>query len=433
MDKREFFIKAMQAERFRDLSWLVTAFAVARPKKPLAPIPEFELYSDDSGHYYVTPEGEYVPFEGADPNEPLYSVDDRLDVGPEDIPNLTEQASTRYGNYLFNWIVLVTAFGKKFPYQNGEVAADRLESVISKKLQDDPKDGSPLSDDYFYVSEYLRFTDGMFYLTGLSQICVWAASRRTLLPPPGIKQLRDKLIAENKDRLGELATIAKINKVLLEYDAKYLEGDKSGERFTSAGKARNVVRAKKFLMHGAESGMQGDGVNATLVPNSLMEGWDVKHFPVMNDSLRSGSFNRGAETMLGGVAVKWLYRATSNCAITEKDCGSQIGSVQTLRKDNIHQFMGMTIIDDGQQVKLDQDETAGKYLGKTVMVRNPMYCQLEYTDYCVTCVGDRLAVNPYGLASATSDYGSTFLSLFMKAMHGKTLKTAKLDINSAIL
>ena len=432
MNKREFFLAAMRAERFRDLSWCITAFAVARPAKPTAPIAEYELYSDDSGHYHVTQDGEYVRFEEADPKQPLYSLDERLDVGPEDVPNLKENVSTRYGNLLFNYTVLVWAFGSKFEYQNADVSASKLEAEISKRLvdRDDAKASDPNA---IFVDEYLRFSDAMFYLTGLSQVCVWAASRKTLLPPPGGKELRDKLIKENEGKLHELATIAKINKQLLEYDAEWLKGDPSGERFTTPGKARNVVRAKKFLMHGAEAGLKGNGVTATLVPNSLNEGWDIKYFPKMNDSLRAGSFDRGSETQLGGVSVKWLYRAMSNCTITQDDCGSALGSVETLNKESLTRFMGMTIIDEGQQVKLDSDETAGKYLGKTVMVRNPMYCKLDYTDYCKVCVGDRLAINPYGLSAAASDYGSAFLGLFMKAMHGKVLKTAELDLDSSIL
>lgn len=432
MNKKEFFIGAMKAQRYRDLPWLIKAFSVTSSKKPTDNIAPFELYRDDSGHYVVSETGEFIRFEGADPHEPLYAFDERTDITPDDISNLDENINTRYGNILFNYL-LVWSFGKKIKYKNKTVTAREIENEIAKRFEEDPRFGEPQSEEKIYVSERIKFSEAMFFLTGLSEVCVWAASAKTLLPPPGIKELRDRLLAENEGKLHELSTIAKINKELLEYDAKWLAGDKSGERFTTPGKARNVVRAKKFLMHGAEAGMQGDGITATLVPNSLYEGWDVKYFPVMNDSLRAGSFNRGAETMLGGVEVKWLYRATSNCAIAQDDCGSNIGSVETLTKENIKRFMGMTIIDDGIQTKLSNDDIAGEYLGKTIMVRNPMYCKLEYTDYCKVCVGDRLSVNPYGLASATTEYGSTFLSLFMKAMHGKVLKTAEMDIDSSIV
>lgn len=39
----------------------------------------------------------------------------------------------------------------------------------------------------------------------------------------------------------------------------------------------------------------------------------------MIDSLRAGSFNRGAQTVLGGVAFKELLRASSNLRIGADD------------------------------------------------------------------------------------------------------------------
>jgi hypothetical protein len=38
-----------------------------------------------------------------------------------------------------------------------------------------------------------------------------------------------------------------------------------------------------------------------------------------------------------------------------------------------------------------------------------------------------LAANPTGLSAAVSELGSAFLGIFMSKMHGKSLKTAKVD------
>ena len=66
------------------------------------------------------------------------------------------------------------------------------------------------------------------------------------------------------------------------------------------------------------------------------------------------------------------------------------------------------------------------------MVRSPMYCTLGQTDFCKVCVGVNLAANPTGLSVAISEYGSTILSMFMSASHGKELALAKLNINTSI-
>jgi hypothetical protein len=61
------------------------------------------------------------------------------------------------------------------------------------------------------------------------------------------------------------------------------------------------------------------------------------------------------------------------------------------------------------------------------MLRSPMYCKLDKTDYCKICLGERLANNPEGLSIAVSEYGSTFLSIFLSGAHSKSLQLAKLD------
>jgi hypothetical protein len=413
---------------------VVTAFAVTKPDENWKNNPVlYQHYQNGSGHYYVNTEQQLELIEDGVPNEPLFKFADHLTIGPDDIPNVTEEMETSYGNLLFNWTVMVYAFGPKLPYQKGKVSPSKIEALILRNFEDDPKDPRDAKGDTIYVSEYLRYADSMFYLTGMTQLCVWAATKKTLLPPPGITEYRNKLLKENEGHLTELATIAKINAALVAYDAEWLKGDPGGDNFVTPGKARDVVRQKKFLMHGAEVGLSESTVHGVLITNSLHDGWDITKFADMNNSLRSGSFNRGAQTMLGGVSVKWLLRASSNCNVTVDDCGTMLGSPVLINLENQKKYLGFNLIDQGKQEMVKDEEAMGKYLGKFVMVRNPMYCKLDFTDYCKACVGARLSINPTGLSVAVSDAGSTFLSIFMKAMHGKQLKTAKMDLATAII
>jgi hypothetical protein len=262
-------------------------------------------------------------------------------------------------------------------------------------------------------------------------MCVWSVSPKTILPPPGIKEYREKLIEENKDTINDLATIAKIDAALVAYDKAWLKGDPA-EKFLLGNKATAIVRKKKFLMHGAETGMAVNATTADLVENSLYEGWDIDKFPVMMDSLRSGSFDRGAQTALGGVSVKWLQRASANLRVVPGDCGSKIGSPILITPEESKKLVGLTIVDNGSAIKISDDETAGRYLGKVVMVRNPMYCKMPYTDYCETCLGDKLSLNKYGLSAAVSQYGSKMMLIFMAAVHGKQVATSKMDIDAVV-
>jgi hypothetical protein len=185
-------------------------------------------------------------------------------------------------------------------------------------------------------------------------------------------------------------------------------------------------------MHGAESGL-GDGVEVDLIQNSLSEGWDITKFPAMNNSLRAGSFNRGAETMLGGEAVKWLLRASSNMTVTQEDCGARLGLEILVDNDSIHKLPGFSVVTQDGHEKISDLEAAGKYMGKKILLRSSMFCKLEKTDYCAVCVGEKLALSPTALSAAIAEYGNIFLLLFMKKMHGSALQVARMNYKTALI
>lgn len=311
-----------------------------------------------------------------------------------------------------------------------------MEKLIIKRLKDTPLNfpdkTQPRSSDpnVIYVDEYLKFANSMFYLAGLSQICVPAGSRKAMTVDPAVYKLREKLINENKDRLHDAATVAKIDAELVKHDKEWIKGD-DAEHFFLSGKAYNIIRKKLFLQMGAEMGLD-ESQTVDYIPKSLAEGWDLEKFPAMNNTLRAGSFNRGAQTMLGGESVKWLLRASSNMSVTEDDCGSKLGNLAVVDESNKSKWVGFSFVGEKGPIKITE-ENVGTYLGKTVMVRSPMYCKLPKTDFCKVCVGDRLAANPTALSSAVAKYGSDFLLLFMAAAHAKALILAKMDYQKVII
>jgi hypothetical protein len=231
--------------------------------------------------------------------------------------------------------------------------------------------------------------------------------------------------------LDDAATIALMDKEIIEFDAKW-RGDDPGNNFLIGKKSLNS-RKKKVLMYGGEKGADGNANRMVLIKNSLDEGWDINAFSAMNDTLRMGSFARGAETMLGGVEVKWMLRASSNMNVTSDDCGSKVGIPRYVTEKNMKKLVGFNLVGKDKPIPLTSEEEAGKYLGKLVMVRSPMYCNLDRTDYCKACIGKRLSDTPFALSSAVSAYGSAFLSLFMSAAHSKALEVKKLDWKAAFV
>lgn len=428
---------AMAAEEYRRRAWVIAAFALIREdaeawKKDPYP---YRLVQTPTGFFYVDPAnaGALSPITGAKAGEPLFHVKERVVVANRSIPNLqirSHQLETTYGRILFNYVALVYPFGNKLPYIDGRVKPSDVEDMILPKLQDTPPPDAVRSNDFIYVDEYLKFCDAMFYLTSFTQICVPAATAKTMTAAPGIVEFKQKLLAENKDRLHDPAVIAKIDAALVEYDRAYLKGD-LGEGFLISGKSFNIVRKKLFSMHGAEVGLT-ESVNVDLIENSLSQGWDIKKFPAMNNSLRAGSFNRGAQTVLGGESVKWLLRASSNIMVTKPDCGSRLGNTWDIDGDNYERIIGFHVITKTGS-ELVTAEMAQSLVGKKVTIRSPMFCKLEKTDYCEACVGTRLAANPTALSSAITKYGSDFLGMFMSAAHAKGLMLAKMDYKKVLL
>jgi len=436
MNKRELFIKAMQAECYKRLAWSFSAFCMTREnedeykKDPYS----YRIICTPTGYFYCDPDknGELVKVDDGIAGQPLFGVKERLNISPADIPNLDKEIESSYGNLITNWITLVNSFGKKVPYQEGKFSLKKIEEFIIKDIQDVPEEGVARDESKIYIDEYVKFADSVFFLTGFSQICVWTVTPKLLMAPPGIKEFKAKLLAENAGHLNDAATIARIDSQLVKYDSEWLKGD-PGENFLISDKSRELVRKKLYLMHGAEQGIDDTGVNVTLIKNSLSEGWDINAFPLMIDSLRIGAYKKGAETALGGEAVKWMLRASSNMNITEDDCGSRLGKIITVSKENLKDIIGFSIIMKEGSKEVNTMEEAMEYVGRKIMVRSPMYCKLTRTDYCKTCVGKKLALNVNGLSSAVSMYGSIFMLLCMKANHGKSLKLAKMNYLTAIV
>lgn len=434
MHKNDFFVLAVKANAFIKNHWLFSCFSITyedNNKWKEDPYP-YRVIQNPAGFFFVNPDNkdELIKLEGYVSGSPLFNFQERIELKAGDVESLTEDIVTTTGNILFNKMCLINAFGSKIKYINKRVSISSIENIIAPVLEDTPKDGEPRLDKFIYVDEYLKFVNSVFHLTNFNQLCVWGATEKVITPPPGIAEFKAKLFEQYKDSLTSSTTIARIDKELVNFDAEYLKGD-PGLNFLLSGKSRNIVRKKKYLFYGAEPGLT-DSVNLTPIKNSLDEGWDVKHFPDMCDALRAGSFNRGAQTELGGESVKWLLRASSNIVITENDCGSTVGKPFNVTPDNHRKLVDFSIItSEGSKLIAPEDDT-GKYIGESLMIRSPMYCKLDLTDYCSVCVGKKLARNPTGLSMTISEYGSSFLGIFMSAAHAKQISLQKADLKMII-
>lgn len=439
MKRFDYFILSMRAELFRRPDWVVTAFAQVREdadawKKDAYP---YRLVQTPTGCMYVDPNniGQLLPIEDCPVGEAPFKAADRIILPKNAIANVKEEIETCYGNFLYNATVLANAFGDKVPFMTGRLHPGKIEEAIQGRLEDVPEDeNAPRDPTKLYVDELLVFNDATFYLANFAPLFVPAGTAKSLLPPPGIEEFRAKLFEQYKDRLGDGTAadpqaVALIMKELLAYDKEFLKGDKALDSMLSA-KSFEVVRARKFLMYGAEVGLS-DSPKVELISNSLVDGLNPDKFPIVNNTARAGSFNRGAQTMLGGELVKWLLRASSNINVLPDDCGTKLGHRVTLLPEMRKKYLNFHVQTESGAVKMT-DDVIDQYLGKYIAIRSPQYCKAALTDICAICAGPRLAENPTAASAGISNYGSVLMLIYMKAMHGKALTVADFDYETAL-
>lgn len=422
MHKRDYFTLALRAGAYRHKAWVINAFSVCKidnDAQIASGIP-FPLLVGDNGQYGTinADSGELIPIDGTKSDEPLFMFNEEFVLGAGEIENCDKVRTTTYGIALVNQICLVYPFGKKIPYLDGEISAGKLEDLVEKRLVNDAD--LVKNPDGISVAEYLRFCEGTTSLAGYTQLCVPSLTKRSLTTDPQIPVRRAELIEKYKDQLQDPVIQAKIGDELIAMDKAWLKGDES-EGFYIKSKSFDVVRKKMFVTQGAEGGF---GVKGEFIAESLSEGWDIDNLPTISNTLRDGSYSRGALTALGGEATKFNYRIFQNSSIAEEDCGSKVGLRYQITAHNAKNFISNSYIVNGKSIEITEANVQ-ELVGKEVFLRSPGYCQTEGVNFCATCVGKRISAMPNALGTMAADIGSTFMSLMLKKMHGTSLKIAK--------
>jgi hypothetical protein len=435
MLKRDLYFAALTAGAHYRKAWVLAAFSVTRynPQQGVKPY-DIRYLKDRTEVYAMDPEGNWAwePVQIEDGVNmqayiPVFKAGEKIDIIAGEVPNLkVDVKDTTYGDILFNWRVLVYAFGPLFDYQVGPVSIKKIEAVLAERMQDDPLPGEHWDESVIYVTNYLKFGQAMSDLAGFTQLWVPAATERSLQTDPRIRQRRTELLEEHKERLHDPAVVAQIQNELVQMDRDWIKGDPS-EGFFLNDKVYNTARKRMFLIHGPEAGFN-EGGNAELVVNSLDEGWDMSKLPVMINSLRAGSYYRGALTALGGESVKFFLQIFQNTYISEQDCGSTLGMVKFVDSDYSNFVDMYRITKDGTE--LMTKEIVDKHKGKWVVMRSPMFCRTGHSDYCETCMGAKNSENKLGLGAQAAAVGSLFMGIMMGSAHAKELKTAKLKVET---
>jgi hypothetical protein len=373
-------------------------------------------YDKDLNAYYINEERQAVKIDDAKPGEALYGVKEAVSVLAGDFIIAKENVNSYYSNLLLNLIALEYPFGDIIPFINDTFNSKKLDELISDKLKDKT----------ITVPQYRTFTRAIGFLSCLSTIAVPSATRKTLVPPPGIAEMRDKLIAENKDKLTNPVVVADIEKQLVGVYKDYIKGDDS-EGFFLKDKSFNSALKKSHIMFGAEPKIDNPN-EVNLVISSLREGWKAEDLPQISNSLRMGSYNRGKETALGGEAAKFSSRIFQNTRIADEDCKTKIGMPTKINVYNYKSFGGRYKLVNG-----GIEEIKGNLkVGDVVTIRSPQTCNTINGNYCSICMGRSVSEAKIGLGPQASTVGSVFLESSLALFHAASIVTEPYDYTQAI-
>ena len=342
---------------------------------------------------------------------------------PGDVENVIENIdNTTWGDILFNSRVLVYSCGDLIPYVLGPVNLGSIEERIVKHMADNPKPGEEPKPGQMYVFNYMRFGKAVGDLAGY-ELFVPSVTERALQSPPNRNELRDSLLEQYKGQLEDPVVQTKIQTAMVDSYKDWIKGDPS-EGFIYKNKSINTALKRMFLIHGPEAGFE-EGGRATLVINSLEEGIDTTHYPTMVNSLRAGSYYRGALTALAGEDVDLMARVFQNARILPDFCGTKETYEVKISKD----YIGRTLDINGKMIKISE-ENLPEYSGKMLGMYSSAYCKSARSDACAVCMGDKLAAFPESMGSMVGDIPSTMMLVMMGSAHAKELKTTPIDIDN---
>lgn len=441
MNKRDYFIKALRADACKKREWVNQLFALVVSDTKSGQHDDYpyrlKRVPEATTWYFINPEEEnrLTPIEDAPIDVVILTFDEPMILNAFEITNYGEGKAlkTTYGRVFVNYLCLVIPFGGAIPFVNGFFDIRAVEDKINVMLINDPEDPTVKlpPDGKIFVRQYLQFCEYALSLVAYNSLCVTSVSRKSLVSHPDARKVRDQLVEQYKDQLSDPAIVARIGQQLEALDREWLAGDPTMNYYTVKDKKLfGAVRKKMYYMFGGESPFQ-DGTTVEFIPKSLEEGIDTDHFPAMINSLRFGSFNRGAQTQLGGESTKTIYRMLGTVRIAEPDCGTKIGIPVEITAKNQKQFLGFNVVENGKSILLTNDNIES-YINTFPQVRGPLTCKTAGRNVCAVCVGEALAEQPDGLAAAAAGLGGRFLSLFLAKAHSGTLVTQKWDRNKRI-
>lgn len=357
--------------------------------------------------------------------QPEFYADDYITIGPENSKFVKPNSTTTVGVYIFNKFVIEPL--EVFGYINHPIPVstwEELENSIAKALS--AYDITP--------QQVGEFIDRAQFLLGgpLAQIISPSVSHDIMTLPPKATKLRDKLIAENQEKLAENdpLTSSKIEREVVDLALKEMENNHStGKEFFDSGAIDPYNNYRTMMvMKGAIKDNTGESPTGyKVITSNYNTGISKEDMPKIADSLVTSSYMSGIATADSGTLGKKYNVIGQRIKIGDpgSDCGTKVYLKTKITDRHLYRY----IVENGKLIMLDHDNI-DKYKGKVCNLRSPIHCKFPDPTYCSKCVGERpYRVGNYNLGLSFMIISGSTMNAALKTKHDVTVKYKKITID----
>lgn len=413
MSTKEQFLKECIHKQYplEDKRWYLALLAILLPTDK-APTDKYIPTRKPTGLVYLDEEGVEQSITDAKPQQPLYRPTDRLTIDASWLPYVQGSIETTVGRLLLNAAAFYPSLGGRIGYVNKPMTPKSIEASIAALMKNEDEIKNP--DKEISVPQYVDCMDRVWFFTKLSSIVTVAATPKTVLPAPGVDQLRNKLLKENEGKLSNPVVVATIADALDAHDKEYLKDDPAAAHIL--GKKGKTARKKLYQMYGETNDFAG-GLGSDPITSTMQQGVDTSEavLPKYMNDLRMASYSRGHSTQLSGYSYKILQRSLSGLEIAQEPCSVQKGLERVVTNPN--KLINRYIRAGSKWSLVSNQEEAGTYLGKAIMVRSPMYCTAGNNSICYACLGENYKGAKNAINNIAAGFSGELMTLFLKRMH----------------
>lgn len=297
---------------------------------------------------------------------------------------------------------------------NNDIGILLMEDKINKKQFDDYNDRRDMIG--YWVNGFLAHT----------------ISEKMYKPLPEIEKRKAELVKKYKKELeeGNIDIMTQITDELIAYAKEVLKDDPGMDLYISG----DLDFANNYKNNSIIKGPVMNNITGKydFIPNSYMDGIDIKNLPAYANSILASQYPASIATAEAGYLGKKLLALMQMAEIGEpgSDCHTKQLIPILITPQNKRQIQ-YTWIREGDKEILLTPKNIDNYVNKTVMMRTPMTCLDD--KICSKCAGQlfyMMGIKNAGLFTAQISYSD--LNLGLKAKHDATVNLYKINPDDII-